>query len=230
MPASPTQACRAKFGDMAQDVPNIPNTPPSTPGQGRVASRWPGVARVLGGPLLAGATLLGGSPPVAAGPSPAEASQAGEAAGTATDTNSEIRRYCTNVAVAAGDARFAWQTRKLAEIEGRITARVQDLEARTSALRAWMAKRELVEKQANEKLVGIYAKMRPETAAIQIAGLDDDMAAAVLSQLNPGKASAIFNELVPERATKLAALIAANPAASAADGAQGAPPAGDKAP
>ena len=69
---------------------------------------------------------------------------------------------------------------------------------------------------------------RPEAAATQIAGLDDDMAAAVLSQLNPGKASAIFNELVPERATKLAALIAATPAATAADKATDAPPAGDK--
>ena len=54
------------------------------------------------------------------------------------------------------------------------------------------------------------------------------MAAAVLSQRSPGKASAIFNELVPERATKLAALIAATPAATAADKATDAPPAGDK--
>ena len=52
------------------------------------------------------------------------------------------------------------------------------------------------------------------------------MAAAVLSQLNPGKASAIFNELVPERATKLAALIAAAPAANPFDKASDAPPAG----
>ena len=79
----------------------------------------------------------------------------------ASDANSEIRRYCTNVAVAAGDARFAWQTAKLAELEGRIRARVQDLEARTNELRGWLARREAVEKQANERLVGIYAKMRP---------------------------------------------------------------------
>ena len=150
----------------------------------------------------------------------------------ASDANSEIRRYCTNVAVAAGDARFAWQTAKLAALEGRIKARVQDLEARTNELRGWLARREAVEKQANDRLVGIYAKMRPETAATQIAGLDDDMAAAVLSQLNPGKASAIFNELVPERATKLATLIAAAPGAVAGppDKAPDAPPTGDKKP
>ncbi len=175
---------------------------------------------------LAGAAILGGAPPsAAAGAVPAaETVRGGDAAANgAADANPEIRRYCTNIAVAAGDARFAWQTAKLAEIEGRIKAHVQDLEARTNELRAWMAKREAVEKQANERLVGIYAKMRPETAATQIAGLDDDMAAAVLGQLNPGKASAIFNELVPERATKLAALIAAtSPAAT--------PPAGDKKP
>ena len=158
--------------------------------------------------------------------SPVGAATGGETISGASDAAPEIRRYCTNVAVAAGDARFAWQTAKLAEVEARIKAHVQDLEARTSELRAWIAKREAVEKQAKERLVDIYAKMRPETAATQIAGLDDDMAAAVLSQLTPGKASAIFNELVPERATKLAALIAAAPAATTPDPS----PAGDKKP
>ncbi len=182
--------------------------------------------------LVAGSAVLGGAVPGAAGAlPPADAGKATEAAPAgATDTTSEVRRYCTNVAVAAGDARFAWQTQKLAEIEGRIKAHVQDLEARTVELRGWMAKREMVEKQANERLVGIYAKMRPETAATQIAGLDDDMAAAVLSQLNPGKASAIFNELVPERATKLAALIAAAPPAASPDAAPGPAPTAGKTP
>ena len=144
------------------------------------------------------------------------------AGGAGSDDGSEVRRYCTNVAVAAGDARFAWQTAKLNELEARIKGRVAELEAKTSELRALTAKREALEKEAGAKLVGIYAKMRPETAATQIAGLEDDMAAMVLAELPPQKSSAIFNEIVPERAAKLATLIAG--------AAPTAPSAGDKKP
>ena len=127
----------------------------------------------------------------------------------AQSADADARRYCANIAKAASDARFAWQTDRLNALETRIKGRVQELDAKTAALRDWIAKREAIEKKAAEKLVAIYAKMRPETAATQIAELDDDMAAAVLGQLNPRQASAIFNEIVPERAGKLAALIAA---------------------
>ncbi len=124
------------------------------------------------------------------------------------DASSEIETYCTNIAVAASDARFAWQTGKLNQLEARIKARIQELDSKAAELRGWIEKREALEKKAGEKLAGIYAKMRPETAATQIASLDDDMAAAVLGQLNARQASAIFNEIVPERAAKLAGMIA----------------------
>ena len=120
----------------------------------------------------------------------------------------DIHTYCTNIAVAASDARFAYQTNRLVEVEGRIKTRIAELDAKAAELRGWIERREAIQKKAAEKLVGIYAKMRPETAATQIGMLDDDMAAAVLAQLTPGKASAIFNEIVPERAGKLAAIIA----------------------
>ena len=126
----------------------------------------------------------------------------------AQSTEADVKRYCTNIAKAASDARFAWQTQQLNTLETRIKARVAELDGKTAELRDWIGKREALEKKAAEKLVGIYAKMRPETAATQISQLDDDMAAAVLGQLNPRQASAIFNEIVPERAGKLAALIA----------------------
>ena len=125
-----------------------------------------------------------------------------------TGANTDARRYCSNIAKAASDARFAWQSEKLNTIEARIKSRIRELDTKTAALREWIDRREDLQKKASEKLVGIYAKMRPETAATQISLLDDDMAAAVLGQLNPRQASAIFNELVPERAGKLAGLIA----------------------
>ena len=126
----------------------------------------------------------------------------------AQEPGGDVKRYCTSIAVAAGNARFAYQTAKLAEVETRIKAKVQELDAKVAEVHGWIQRREAIEKQAAEKLVGIYAKMRPETAATQIVMLDDDMAAAILGQLTPRQASAIFNELVPERAGKLAAMIA----------------------
>ncbi len=129
-------------------------------------------------------------------------------------TTPEVRTYCQNIAGAAADARFAWQTQKLEALGTRAKAEIGELEAKTAELRAWVAKREEIDRKAGEKLVGIYSKMRPETAATQIATLDDAMAAAVLGQLAPQKASAIFNEIVPERAAKLAALIAGTVAPS----------------
>ena len=126
----------------------------------------------------------------------------------AQSADTDAKRYCANIAKAASDARFAWQTERLNALETRIKARVTELDAKTATLRDWIGKRDALEKKAAEKLVGIYAKMRPETAATQISELDDDMAAAVLGQLNARQASAIFNEIVPERAGKLAALIA----------------------
>lgn len=126
----------------------------------------------------------------------------------------EVRKYCANIAAAATESRFAWQTTKLTELETRVKAKIKDLDAKETEIREWIEKREAIEKQASDKLVVIYSKMRPETAATQLSALDDDMAAAVLGQLSPGKASAIFNEIVPERAAKLAGIIAGtNPSA-----------------
>ena len=49
--------------------------------------------------------------------------------------------------------------------------------------------------------------MQPETAATQIAAMDDQMAAAILGKLKPGAAGAILNEMEAERASKLAVVL-----------------------
>jgi flagellar motility protein MotE (MotC chaperone) len=49
--------------------------------------------------------------------------------------------------------------------------------------------------------------MQPETAATQIAAMDDQMAAAILGKLKPGAAGAILNEMEAERASKLAIVL-----------------------
>jgi flagellar motility protein MotE (MotC chaperone) len=132
------------------------------------------------------------------------------AATSGPDSESEVRKYCTSLAATATEARFAWQTARINELEARLKAKIKELEAKEAQLHDWIEKRQAIEKKASEKLVGIYSKMRPETAATQLSALDDDMAAAVLAQLGPRQASAIFNEIVPERAAKLAGMIAGN--------------------
>ena len=79
-------------------------------------------------------------------------------------------------------------------------------------MQEWVAKRDAALKSASDNLVAIYAKMEPETAATQIAAMDDQMAAAILGKLKAGAAGAILNEMEAERASKLAAFSRARPA------------------
>jgi flagellar motility protein MotE (MotC chaperone) len=135
----------------------------------------------------------------------------------ASEASANVRKYCTNIAAAATDARFAWQSKKLQELDLQIKARIAELDAKQAELKSLIDKHEAISKQAREALVGIYSKMKPETAAPQISALDDDMAVAVLAALSPRQASAIFDEMTPpERAAKLAGLLA-NPLAPPAD-------------
>ena len=74
-------------------------------------------------------------------------------------------------------------------------------------MQEWVAKRDAMLKAASDDLVAIYAKMQPETAATQIAAMDDQMAAAILAKLKPKAAGAILNEMEAERASKLAVVL-----------------------
>jgi flagellar motility protein MotE (MotC chaperone) len=120
----------------------------------------------------------------------------------------DAQRFCQNVAGAAADARFALQTRKLNELQDGIAKRVAALEAREAEVKALLGAHEEAKKRAEASLVAIYAKMRPDAAAEQIAALDDAVAAAVLSGLNARQSSAILNEIPAERAVKLVSTIA----------------------
>ena len=47
-------------------------------------------------------------------------------------TTPEVRTYCQNIAGAAADARFAWQTQKLESMETRVKAELGILVAKTA--------------------------------------------------------------------------------------------------
>ena len=119
----------------------------------------------------------------------------------------EASRFCANVAPSIAEARIAWETKRLSELDAQVKQRLADLEKAEASVQEWVAKRDAALKSASDNLVAIYAKMQPETAATQIAAMDDQMAAAILGKLKAGAAGAILNEMEAERASKLAAVL-----------------------
>lgn len=112
--------------------------------------------------------------------------------------------YCVNIADAAADARFALQKETLANMEKEIENRLKILEAKRAEYEEWLRRRNEVLEKADETVVSIYSRMRPDAAALQLTNMDDEIAAAVIAKLNPRTASAVMNEMEPARAAQLA--------------------------
>ena len=168
-------------------------------------SQWNGMP-----PLATVAAQTVGTPeprraPAAAAPAPAPAPQPPEAM---ADADLRLaREYCLNIADPASDARFAWQKKVLAGIEQEIAKRVELLEAKTAEYQKWLARRDEFSKKAQESLVTIYSRMRPDAAAAQLVAMDEETAAAVIARLDPRNASAILNEMDATQAARLTATI-----------------------
>lgn len=115
--------------------------------------------------------------------------------------------YCANIANPAADARFAWQKKMLTDMEQEIAKRIQLLEEKTAEYQKWLARRDEFSRKANETVLRIYARMRPDAAAVQLAALDEETAASVLTKLEPRTASLILNEMEAAQAVRLTATI-----------------------
>jgi flagellar motility protein MotE (MotC chaperone) len=120
---------------------------------------------------------------------------------------SDAQKFCANIADAAADARFAWQAKTLRDLESEVEAAAAALEAKRAELQDWVTRRDEFQKLAQQSVVDIYAKMRPEAAAAQLSALDERTAAAVLIKLNSRVASAILAEMDTPRAVSLAEVI-----------------------
>jgi flagellar motility protein MotE (MotC chaperone) len=119
----------------------------------------------------------------------------------------EIDRYCTNITDTAADARYAMQTRELAELRADIDSRIEQLDAKRKEYEIWLKRRDEFIDKAEDSLVGIISKMRPDAAAAQMALLGDEAAAALLLKLNPRVSSVILNEMPAEKSSRLARVI-----------------------
>jgi flagellar motility protein MotE (MotC chaperone) len=129
---------------------------------------------------------------------------------------SDAQKFCANIADAAADARFAWQAKTLKELETEVETATAALEAKRAELEDWVTRRDEFQKLAQQSVVDIYAKMRPEAAAAQLSALDERTAAAVLIKLNSRVASAILAEMDTPRAVSLAEVISGDQAEAAA--------------
>jgi flagellar motility protein MotE (MotC chaperone) len=116
---------------------------------------------------------------------------------------SDMKQFCANLAAIAGDARIAWQTAKLRELEAEVTQRIAELDAKKAQLVEWTRQRDEALKKANDAVIAIYAQLKPDAAAQHLSAMEDAMAAAILAKLPPRTASAILNQMEPARAAQL---------------------------
>jgi flagellar motility protein MotE (MotC chaperone) len=121
----------------------------------------------------------------------------------APEPKTESEQYCVNISDKAADARFAWQAKTIGDLEKEIDKRIAELDAKRAEYQQWLAQRDEMLAKAEGHVVQIYAKLRPDAAALQLSALDDEIAAALLSKLSARNASAILAEMEPGRAAQL---------------------------
>ena len=138
-----------------------------------------------------------------------KAKAAAEKAPADKSVEADVSRFCAAVAPSIAEARIAWQTKRLAELDAQVKQRIADLEKTEASAQEWIAKREALATAANDGLVAIFAKMEPEAAARELSALDDRMAAAILGKLKPNAAGAILDEMEADRASRLVGVLSA---------------------
>ncbi|WP_159589143.1 MotE family protein [Chelativorans xinjiangense] len=130
------------------------------------------------------------------------------AADTANAPQDEVERFCTNIADAARDRRYALQARELDGLRGEVDARIAALEEKRAEYEAWLARRDAFLARAEGNLVQIYSNMRPDAAAERLAEVRAELAAAILMKLEPRMAGVILNEMNSKDAAALTTIMA----------------------
>ncbi|MDG4895901.1 MAG: hypothetical protein EOR72_02180 [Mesorhizobium sp.] len=131
----------------------------------------------------------------------------GLAGGRAPD-ESEVQRFCSNIADAARDRRYALQTEELKQLQARIDERMKALEAKKAEYEEWLKRREVFLARAEDGVVKIYAGMKPDAAAERLAMVNAELAAAILMKLDTRKAGVILNEMDQKAAATLTGIMA----------------------
>lgn len=121
---------------------------------------------------------------------------------------SEIQRFCSNIADAARDRRYALQAEELKQLQAGIDERMEALEAKRTEYEEWLKRREVFLARAEDSVVKIYAGMKPDAAAERLAMVNAELAAAILMKLDSRKAGVILNEMDQKAAATLTGIMA----------------------
>lgn len=158
--------------------------------------------------LLLAAGLLAGS--LLASGQPARAQPADPLIGTPVSTamDDDIQRFCSNIADAARDRRYALQRAELETLQKDIDSRLIALEEKRAEYEDWLKRRNDFLVQAEENLVEIYSRMRPDAAAEKLAEINAELAAAILMKLQARQTGLILNEMESKAAAALTTIMA----------------------
>jgi flagellar motility protein MotE (MotC chaperone) len=170
----------------------------------------PSETQALAEPLITAPKGLGDvlTTQVLSEPEPAGAAEPKPVGAALPQTNGD--QYCKGINNAAADARFAWQKQTLADTEKQVEKRVEELNARIAEYQNWMARRDDFSRKAQATITDIYAKMKPDAAALQLSALNEETAAAVLTKLSPKISSALMAEMDAKKAARLTTIISAS--------------------
>jgi flagellar motility protein MotE (MotC chaperone) len=127
----------------------------------------------------------------------------------AAATGGEIERFCTNIADAARDRRYALQRQQLLDLQTDIDKRIKLLEEKRAEYADWLKRRDDFVDKATDGVVEIYSKMKPDGAAPQLTDLPPALAAAILMKLDPKQSSLILSEMESKAAANLTRIMAA---------------------
>jgi flagellar motility protein MotE (MotC chaperone) len=121
---------------------------------------------------------------------------------------SEIQRFCSNIADAARDRRYALQAEELKQLQAGVDQRIKALEDKRAEYEQWLKRREVFLARAEDGVVKIYAGMKPDAAAERLAMVNAELAAAILMKLDARKAGVILNEMDQKAAAALTGIMA----------------------
>ena len=130
--------------------------------------------------------------------------------GTNDLENAPAGDFCSNIRDDAQEQRYALKMRELNELRAAVEERIVALESKRAEFEAWQKKRDQFAQLADESLVEIYSKMRPDAAAGRLEILEPILAAAIVLKLPRRRASVILNEMTAAKAASITEVIAAS--------------------
>ena len=139
----------------------------------------------------------------AVGPAKAASSDEVTSAVPPASGSTEVQRFCSNIADAARDQRYAIQAKELERLKGEIDERMKALEAKRLDYEQWLQRRNDFLAKVEDNVVKIYAKMKPDAAAERLAEVKIELAAGILMKLDPRQASTILNEMESKAAATI---------------------------